>query len=254
MQNIRPDCRHQVVYSATLEDQSGNDAVENTSLVVYEVVATDVSQSSTEVEPQWIDNTPPLKVAPIYDNVDVSFVASERKILINIEEDPKRVEGCTLIFNVSGIRDANDNIMNPVTWSAYVRQNQLNWSTPEINMRKQYDVTEHFSVKINNASANTEYWSIQDLPAWLDADIKSGDLAPLSDVTVNFTISDATAIGRYETVLYLLGNNAIPEPLYINLVCVGKEERNSRLSTIMPAPKIKLTHTDTLLVRFMYRP
>lgn len=216
------DAYNQVVYSATLEDQSGNDAVENTSLVVYEVVATDVSQASTEVEPQWIDNTPPLKVAPIYDNVDVSFVASERKILINIEEDPKRVEGCTLIFNVSGIRDANDNIMNPVTWSAYVRQNQLNWSTPEINMRKQYDVTEHFSVKINNASANTEYWSIQDLPAWLDADIKSGDLAPLSDVTVNFTISDATAIGRYETVLYLLGNNAIPEPLYINLVCEGE--------------------------------
>ena len=34
----------------------------------------------------------------------------------------------------------------------------------------------------------------------------------------------------------------------------GKAERANRFSTIMPAPKTKLTQTDARLVRFMYRP
>ncbi len=219
MEEMSVDNYNQIVYSASPYDQSGNESVENEKINVYKLDVT--TQIFTAEEPQWTDNTPPLKVAPAYDNVDVSFVASERKILININEDPKNIEGCTLIFNVSGVRDVNDNMMNPVTWSAYVRQNQLNWNVSNVDIRKHSSEKEYFSAKIHNASGSTEYWSIQNMPSWLDADIESGDLAPLSEVTVNFTISDAAPVGRHETILYLSGNNSIPEPLILNLVCEG---------------------------------
>lgn len=222
MEKMSVDEYNQTVYESTLNDQSGNDTVENTALVVYEVTMTGATQISSEVLPQWTEMTPPLKVAPVYDNVDVSFVASERKILINIDEDKYKTEGCTLIFSVSEIRDENDNMMSPVTWSAYVSQNQLKWNESDINIRKQSGDEEYFSVKISNTSGNTEYWNIQNLPEWLETDIESGELAPLSEATINFTVSAATPIGRYESVVYLTGNYAIHEPLVVNLVCEGE--------------------------------
>lgn len=216
MEKMSVDEYNQVVYNPAMEDQSVN-AVENpVALVVNKV-----SDTLTESTPQWTKVTPPLKEAPTYDNVEISYVASERKILINIDEEPKKIEGCTLIFNVSGVRDANNNMMNPVTWSAYVRQNQLNWLKSEVDIRKPSGEEEYFSVRILNTSSELEYWNIQNMPSWLSADIQSGELAPLSSETINFTISSATAIGRYEEVLYLCGNNEIPEPFTVKLVCEG---------------------------------
>ena len=176
---------------------------------------------ATESVAQWTDNTPPLKVAPIYDNVDVSIVTSERKILINVDEEVRNIEGSTLIFNVSGVKDVNDNMMNPVTWTAYVNKNQLKWAKSSVDIRKPSGLEEQFSVKILNTSSNVEYWTIQNLPSWLEADVQSGELAPLSTDVINFTVSEATAIGKYEATLYLSGNNDIPEPLVLNLVCEG---------------------------------
>lgn len=216
MEQMSVDEYNQVVYNPAMEDQSVN-AVENpVALVVNKV-----SDTLTESTPQWTKVTPPLKEAPTYDNVEISYVASERKILINIDEEPKKIEGCTLIFNVSGVRDANNNMMNPVTWSAYVRQNQLNWLKSEVDIRKPSGEEEYFSVRILNTSSELEYWNIQNMPSWLSADIQSGELAPLSSETINFTISSATAIGRYEEVLYLCGNKEIPEPFTVKLVCEG---------------------------------
>lgn len=216
MEKMSVDEYNQVVYNPAMEDQSVNAAENPVALVVNKV-----SDILTESTPQWTKVTPPLKEAPTYDNVEISYVASERKILINIDEEPKKIEGCTLIFNVSGVRDANNNMMNPVTWSAYVRQNQLNWLKSEVDIRKPSGEEEYFSVRILNTSSELEYWNIQNMPSWLSADIQSGELAPLSSETINFTISSATAIGRYEEVLYLCGNNEIPEPFTVKLVCEG---------------------------------
>lgn len=130
--------------------------------------------------------------------------------------------------------------MNPVTWSVYVRQNQLNWGRSTVDIRKPNGEKREFRVNIKNGSGVTEYWTLDELPMWLEADHMTGELAPLSEQTITFTISDAVAIGRYENVIYLFGNNAIPEPLTINLVCEGEApdwnfdptEYNSSMSMI----------------------
>lgn len=216
MEKMSVDEYNQVVYNPAMEDQSVNTAENPVALVVNKV-----SDTLTESTPQWTNVTPPLKEAPTYDNVEISYVASERKLLINIEEDPYKIEGCTLIFSVSEIRDANGNMMSPVTWSAYVRQNQLNWEEHNVNIRKPMNEEKKFSVDIYNASGVTEYWHLQNLPSWLEADVESGELVPLAEKTINFTVSASAAIGRYESVVYLSGNNGILEPLIVNLICEG---------------------------------
>ena len=163
------------------------------------------------------ENTPALKVAPELQNVAFSFVASERKVVINLNEEADIIEGTTIQFTVRDVFDANNNLSVPVIWTAYVQRNLLKWAEESVAIDKQSLETRMFSVDVINKGATSESWYIDNLPTWLTADIEAGSLNPLSDVTINFTVSAALPIGRYEEVIYLVGNNNIYEPLVVTV-------------------------------------
>ncbi len=159
-----------------------------------------------------------LKPAPTKVNVAFDFVASERKILINLNESPELLEGCTVNLTVKGVMDKQDNRGESVSWDVYVRQNQLRWSNDEISIRKEMANNATFTVDIVNTGGSNENWTIENMPVWLSASAESGTLLPQSSKTITFTVDPATAPGRYEETLLLTGALGIAEPFVVNLV------------------------------------
>lgn len=160
---------------------------------------------------------PPVKPQENLRALAFDFVASERKVLINMNEAPATIEGCTLYFTVNAVRDARGNESESVTWSAYIQQNQLKWNTPEVEIRKTDDNAVTFTAEIKNYSGTTQNWVISNLPTWLAVSNESGTIDPLGVQAVTFTVDAALPIGTYEAVPYLTGSMDIDEPLVVRV-------------------------------------
>lgn len=169
------------------------------------------------------NNTPALKEIRLLENVEYSYTASERKIIIHIDEETNIIEGTTIFFTIRNVQDLNGNTANPISWTAYIKQNQLKWEEKthyaEIQTNKQY----HFTTNIINHSAQNEYWQIQNIPTWLSINKESGELNALSTETLSLSVSENLPIGNYEETIYLVGNNNIYEPFVINLSIIGEK-------------------------------
>lgn len=159
-----------------------------------------------------------LKPAPTKVNVPFNFVASERKILVNLTQSPEIMEGCTVNLTVKGVKDLQDNRAESISWDVYVRQNQLRWSSDETSVRKESAEEASFTVDIVNTGGTNENWAIDNLPTWLKASAESGTLLPQSSKTITFTVDPATAAGRYEETILLSGSLGIAEPFVVSLV------------------------------------
>jgi hypothetical protein len=167
----------------------------------------------------YTDEAPALKVKPEATNVEYNFVANERSIIITLNEpSAARLEGTTLTFEVSGVKDMNGNESLPVAWTAYVKQNQLLWKDEsQVSLVKPVGQPATFQATIVNESGNTENWTLSGLPAWLTASATSGTLKPQLTKTLTFTVADGLAIGNYEQTVYLTGSQNISQPLTLNL-------------------------------------
>lgn len=210
------DQYNQIVTNSTLADQAQGRQKE------AQVVRRAAEGNSVEAVTDWSSSEAmAMKLAPTTQNVDFSFVGSDRKILITLNETPARVEGCTLYFTVRSVRDMNGNLSDPVTWTAVVNQHQMEWSDEAVNIRKAHAEAKTFEVDVRNASAQEVNWNITGLPTWLSASAESGTLTAQSSKTVTFTVAASTAVGKYEQVIYVSGDDGVQMPLVVNLVSEG---------------------------------
>ena len=173
------------------------------------------------------NSAPALQPKPNMSKLSYNFVASERTIVISLNENPSRLEGTTVNFTVKNVRDENNNFSLPVTWSAYVNQNRLIWGDDAISLEKNTEDEASFNVSIANQGATTESWSINNLPSWLTASKNSGSLSATKSETIEFQVSNAVPTGSYEETIYLVGNEGINVPFTLNLkVNAGKPNWN----------------------------
>ena len=204
---------------STATDQ---DKVYNYTTEEYVLTGKEAAMTSGTIS--YTDEAPALKVKPEATNVDFTFVANERSIIINLDTDPDRVEGTTLNFNVRGVKDMNGNESTEISWTAFVKRNQLLWQgDDELAIEQQSGEGTTFEAVIENESGLSENWTLSGLPTWLTASATSGTLTAQSKKTITFTVSESTPIGKYEQTIYLTGNNNIAEPLTINLKVKGDE-------------------------------
>ena len=169
----------------------------------------------------YTDVAPALRVKPEEENVSFTFTASENKIVIELNEEPAKVEGCTLNFTVRNVHDQNNNLSEPVSWSAFVNQNPLKWQEPELALTQQVTEESTLTATLVNKSGKQQTWTMEALPAWLKADIEYGNLQPLAEQAITFTVSSATPIGKYEQTVYVSGNDGIETPLTLNISVTG---------------------------------
>ncbi len=170
------------------------------------------------------EQAPPLKSISLLENVKYTYVASERKIVISLNEKAERIEGTTIFLTVQNVEDLNgNNIAEPIKWTVVVNQNQLKWLKKSQEVTTETNQTAEFEVTIVNRGAEREYWQLQNMPTWLQADKEYGELHTLSTETLTFTVSETLPIGTYEETIYLVGNNEIYEPFVVRVTVTGKQ-------------------------------
>ena len=171
----------------------------------------------------YSDEAPAMRTKPTETNVSFTFVASNEKVVINIDEDPATIEGCTLNFTVRDVRDENGNYSVPAVWSAFVNQKELNWDEDELNVKQQVKGESSVTATIVNKSGTQQMWTLSGMPSWLTASSEYGTTNPLAQSKVTFTVSPATPIGKYQETVYLKSNNGIETPLTLNVTVTGQE-------------------------------
>ena len=169
----------------------------------------------------FTDDAPSLKEKPTQTNVAFSFTASDTKIVIDIDELPATVDGCTLNFTVKDIRSVNGNPSLPATWSAFIHRNELEWQDSELTVVQGQGTSSTFSTAIINKSGISERWVLNGFPTWLTASQTSGIVAPLEKTNITFTLSESTPIGKYERTIYLIGDNGVETPLTLHITVTG---------------------------------
>ena len=181
---------------------------------------------SAPLDPQsttlsYTDEAPALREKPVETNVNFNYVASDTKVVIEIDEEPTTIEGCTLNFVVRNVRDANGNYSEPAVWSAFVNCKELVWKEDVITAQQQVETSTTLTATIVNRSGAEQLWTLSGMPAWLQASSEIGSTSPASETVVTFTVSEATPIGNYEETIYLKGNNGIETPLTLNIKVTG---------------------------------
>ena len=99
------------------------------------------------------------------------------------------------------------------------------------------------------------------LPSWLEADMTYGDLQPLAEQTITFTVSEATPIGKYEQTVYVAGNDGIKTPLTLNIKVTGNVpdwavnphdfETSMNVIAVLKKDDIPMTDPDDIMAAFI---
>ncbi|MBP5360658.1 MAG: hypothetical protein J6129_04155 [Bacteroidaceae bacterium] len=170
----------------------------------------------------YTDEAPALRTKPTETNVNFSFVASDNKIVINLDEDPATIEGCTINLTVLSLRDENGNYSEPAKWSVFVDRKSLTWKEDVIAAQQEVKSGSTFTATVVNKGGQQQMWTLSGMPSWLTADADYGTTNPRSESQVTFAVSPATPIGRYEETIYLKGNDNIEVPLTLNFTVTGQ--------------------------------
>lgn len=169
----------------------------------------------------YTNQAPALMPKPSLTNVAFSYTASSNKVVININEDPATIEGCTLNFKVKRVSDNNGNTCDPICWSAYVNRNSLAWAEDKISITQKGGEETAFVTTISNKGGTQQEWYLSGLPSWLKVNTESGYIDPLSSVEIEFTVSKSCPIGKYAETLYLVNGDDLALPLSLNVTVTG---------------------------------
>ena len=196
-----------ITNSANIQElvYSGDDLVTDSTLVTLEKAV-----ATSEVPPV-------CKKAP-ETSIPFTFVVNKDALVINLMDTPEAIEKTTVNFTVKDVSDLNGNLMeSPVTWSAYIDRNQLKWSEKSVTKEKKLNATMTFAVDVENHGGTVKNFTIEGLPAWLDAIPESGSIDPQGRETILFTVDEGTNVGRYDEVIYVKGDNNVAESLPVTL-------------------------------------
>lgn len=152
-----------------------------------------------------------------------SYVASNNKIVLTIDQEPYRLEGVTFEIAVKNVLDVNGNVSKPALWTAYINRSPLSWQTDAVALTMEYGESKTFKATIANSAGTITDYYIEGLPGWLSVSSSSGTLQPLASRELTFTIDKATNIGSYEALIVLVGSNNIRKTLPVSLCVTGKQ-------------------------------
>lgn len=152
------------------------------------------------------------------------FVVNNDALIINLKEPYERIEKTIVKFTVDGVRDKNGNeILSPITWSAYIDRNQLKWSDRALTVVKKLNEEKTIKVKALNKGGSIEHFTVENLPSWLEAEPASGTIDPTASEDIVLTIDPSLNIGTYDETLYLRGDNNVVEALQLTVKVEGEK-------------------------------
>ncbi|NDW13706.1 T9SS C-terminal target domain-containing protein [Bacteroides sp. 214] len=170
-------------------------------------------------------------VAPVKDKgaenvITVNYVVNNDALIIT----PAAANGwddyeeSIVSFRVKDVQDVNGNtIISPISWTAYIDRNQLQWNENEVNVSKDVYEPLEFTVDIINVGGSVERFSIENAPSWLTVYPSSGSINPKSTLHLKFTVDEALNIGSYDEIIYLMNENNVARALNLNVKVKGEK-------------------------------
>lgn len=187
------------------------------SMAIAPIEITDSLATVTKVSAPVKSKGPVSKL--LYD-----FVVNNDALIITLKEPYERIEKTIVTFTVDGVRDLNGNeIVSPITWSAYIDRNQLKWSESSLSVSKMVQEEKQFTVRANNNGGSIQHYTIENMPSWLDVTPSSGTIDPVSGVDIKFTVDAGLNIGTYDEVIYLRNDNNVVEALELTVKVDGEK-------------------------------
>jgi len=172
--------------------------------------------------PQFDEEDPNIKLTPKFEKVDFTWSVSGDEILITPTTDPLRLEKTLLFLSVRNIQDLHGNNMaGPISWTAFVNKNQLQWADDELYFEKPEKETLSFTADIVNSGGIELSYEILGLPDWLTCTVPTGTISPRSTKTLQFHINGDVNIGDYSTDINLLSGQGYNDKLAIDLHVFG---------------------------------
>ncbi|HSU52079.1 MAG TPA: LamG-like jellyroll fold domain-containing protein, partial [Segetibacter sp.] len=170
------------------------------------------------------DETAPIKDRGPVDNLKFDFVVNRDALIINLQEPQQAIDKTVITFKSKNVRDLNGNkIVSPITWTAYIDQNQLKWSDKEINLVKEVNTPLTFQSYLVNSGGSSQRYSVYNLPSWLQASPSSGSVDPKGNQKISFSVNEALNIGSYEEIIFMRNDNNQTEALKVTLQVKGKK-------------------------------
>ncbi len=166
----------------------------------------------TSETPNIIDSRPITKV-------DFDFAVNVDEIIITPSEDQRAaIEKSILEISVERVEDKFENrIASPIVWTAFVDRNQIIWGEDAVSYEKTINEGLEFEVEIVNRGGTQETFTIDNLPAWLTASPKTGEIDPSSTKKITFTVNAGLNVGNYEEDIFLTSDFGFNEKLNLKV-------------------------------------
>lgn len=151
----------------------------------------------------YSEDGPPIKPARQLVSFQVNHVINgDEMVLEPVINRWAEVEGQVLDITVHRMFDgANNRQESPITWTAYVQKNAVNWyveghpETVDLIMEAEQPLS--FNIVIQNQGGTPQPYSLSGIPGWLTLSRTSGTLAPLSQVTIHAHVDPSMTPGIY---------------------------------------------------------
>ena len=170
------------------------------------------------------DQAAPMKDHGPVANLQFDFVVNNDALIINLQEPKQSIDKTIITFQSKNVRDLNGNkVVSPITWTAYIDQNQLKWSDNEINLVKEVNTPLTFESRLVNSGGSAQHFTLSNLPSWLKADPTIGTVDPTGNLKISFTVNEGLNIGSYEEIIFMRNDNNETEALKLTLLVKGKK-------------------------------
>ena len=170
------------------------------------------------------DQAAPMKDHGPVANLQFDFVVNNDALVVNVQEPKQSIDKTVITFQAKNVRDLNGNkIISPITWTAYIDQNQLKWSDNEINLVKEVNTTLTFESRLVNSGGSAQHFTLSNLPSWLKANPTIGTVNPAGNLKIEFTVNEGLNIGSYEEIIFMRNDNNETEALKLTLQVKGKK-------------------------------
>ncbi|MFH1850763.1 MAG: LamG-like jellyroll fold domain-containing protein [Candidatus Neomarinimicrobiota bacterium] len=148
---------------------------------------------------------------------DIEVSVSNERIVIIPQIHNSFLENHFVEATIFGFEDMYGNPGDTIHWSFQVNRNPIAWNVPATDLMAIIGETNQFSIPLNNIGSSAKAFEITDLPEWLTANPKVGEINPGGSFNIQFTIDPNLNVGEFSVVIYAATPDG-REPLAVNVV------------------------------------
>jgi hypothetical protein len=157
-------------------------------------------------------------------NLKFSFIGKGNQVLVDLDEPAARLNHRNIYVTLRDIEDKNGNTMaSPQTACYYVNNSSLQWMVNRVDHTIKYGAGEVIELPFYNYGAVNHNYTIENCPKWFTLNKYSDKLAPQCLDGIVGAVSKDLNIGTYNEIIYLVDEEGIIEPLFLNLTVEGEK-------------------------------